>query len=58
MRLKKLSFLLVLLFSFNLFATNGKNIFNTSKLNISKKGFLNGPVKTYYKNGKIKSKEY
>ncbi|MBF1207006.1 MAG: toxin-antitoxin system YwqK family antitoxin, partial [Fusobacterium periodonticum] len=34
------------------------NISNISKLNVSKKSFLNGPVKTYYKNGKIKSKEY
>ena len=58
MRLKKLSFLLVLLFSFNLFGANSKNISNISKLNVSKKSFLNGPVKTYYKNGKIKSKEY
>ena len=58
MRLKKLSFLLVLLFSFNLFEANSKNISNISKLNVSKKSFLNGPVKTYYKNGKIKSKEY
>ena len=58
MRLKKLSFLLVLLFSFNLFGANSKNISNISKLNVSKKSFLNGPVKTDYKNGKIKSKEY
>ena len=58
MRLKKLSFLLVLLFSLNLFGANSKNISNISKLNVSKKSFLNGPVKTYYKNGKIKSKEY
>ena len=58
MRLKKLSFLLVLLFSLNLFGANSKNISNTSKLNVPKRSFLNGPVKTYYKNGKIKSKEY
>lgn len=60
MRIKKISFLLILLFSFNLFAASSKNknIFDTSKFNISKKGFLNGPVKTYYKNGKLKSKEY
>ena len=60
MRIKKISFLLILLFSFSLFAASSKNknIFDTSKFNISKKGFLNGPVKTYYKNGKLKSKEY
>ena len=58
MKIKKISFLLVLLFSFNLFGANGKNILNSSKLNVSKKSALNGPVKTYYKNGKIKSKEY
>ena len=60
MRIKNISFLLILLFSFSLFAASSKNknIFDTSKFNISKKGFLNGPVKTYYKNGKLKSKEY
>ena len=58
MKIKKISFLLVLLFSLNLFGANGKNISNISKLNVSKKSALNGPVKTYYKNGKIKSKEY
>ena len=58
MKIKKISFLLVLLFSFNLFGANGKNISNISKLNVSKKSVSNGPVKTYYKNGKIKSKEY
>ena len=58
MKIKKISFLLVLLFSLNLFGANSKNISNTSKLNVPKRSFLNGPVKTYYKNGKIKSKEY
>ena len=58
MKIKKISFLLVLLFSFNLFGANSKNISNASKLNVPKRSFLNGPVKTYYKNGKIKSKEY
>ncbi len=58
MRIKKMSFLLILLFSLNLLAASSKNIFNTSKLNISKKSFLNGPIKTYHKNGKLKSKEY
>ena len=58
MKIKKISFLLVLLFSFNLFGANSKNISNISKLNVSKKSVSNGPVKTYYKNGKIKSKEY
>ena len=58
MRIKKISFLLILLFSLNLLAANSKNIFNASKFNVSKKSFLNGPIKTYYKNGKLKSKEY
>ena len=58
MKIKKICFLLVLLFSLNLFGANSKNISNTSKLNVPKRSFLNGPVKTYYKNGKIKSKEY
>ena len=58
MKIKKISFLLVLLFSLNLFGANSKNISNASKLNVPKRSFLNGPVKTYYKNGKIKSKEY
>ena len=60
MKIKKISFLLILLFSFNLLAANSKNknIFDTSKLNVAKTRVLNGPVKTYYKNGKLKSKEY
>jgi len=58
MKIKKISFLLVLLFSLNLFGANSKNMLNSSKLNVSKKSVSNGPVKTYYKNGKIKSKEY
>lgn len=58
MKIKKISLLLILLFSFKLYAFNSKNIFDSSKLNISKSSFLNGPIKTYHKNGKLKSKEH
>ena len=46
MKIKKISFLLVLLFSFNLFGANSKNISNISKLNVSKKSVSNGKIKT------------
>ena len=45
---------------FELFAISKlpKNLFNSDKINILKKGILNGPINVYYPNGKIQAKQF
>ncbi|WP_427169093.1 toxin-antitoxin system YwqK family antitoxin [Fusobacterium nucleatum] len=60
MKIKKIFLLLLLLWGFDTLAVNKlpKNLFNSDKINILKRGFLNGPINVYYPNGKIKIKQF
>lgn len=60
MKIKKIFLILLLFMGLNILAVNKlqKNIFNSDKINILKRGILNGPVNIYYPNGKIKVKQF
>jgi len=60
MKIKKIFLFLLLFVGIELLAVSKlpKNLFNSDKINILKKGILNGPINVYYPNGKIKSKQF
>ena len=60
MKIKKIFLFLLLLVGFELFAISKlpKNLFNSDKINILKKGILNGPINVYYPSGKIQAKQF
>ncbi|QQB74303.1 toxin-antitoxin system YwqK family antitoxin [Fusobacterium canifelinum] len=60
MKIKKIFLFLLLFVGFELLAVSKlpKNLFNSDKINILKKGILNGPINVYYPNGKIQSKQF
>ena len=60
MKIKKIFLFLLLFVGLELLAVSKlpKNLFNPDKINILKKGILNGPISVYYPNGKIKSKQF
>ena len=60
MKIKKIFLFLLLLVCFELFAVSKlpKNLFNSDKINILKKGILNGPINVYYPSGKIQAKQF
>ena len=60
MKIKKIFLFLLLFVGIELLAVSKlpKNLFNSDKINILKKGILNGPISVYYPNGKIKSKQF
>ena len=55
MKIKKIFLFLLLFVGLELLAVSKlpKNLFNPDKINILKKGILNGPISVYYPNGKI-----
>ena len=60
MKIKKIFLFLLLFTAFELLAISKlpKNLFNADKINILKKGILNGPINVYYPNGKIQIKQF
>ena len=60
MKIKKIFLFLLLFLALEVLAVSKlpKNLFNSDKINILKKGILNGPVNVYYPNGKIKIKQF
>ena len=60
MKIKKIFLFLLLFTTFELLAISKlpKNLFNADKINILKKGILNGPINVYYPNGKIQIKQF
>ena len=60
MKIKKIFLFLLLFVGLELLAVSKlpKNLFNPDKINILKKGILNGPISVYYPNGKIQSKQF
>ena len=60
MKIKKIFLFLLLFLALEVLAVSKlpKNLFNSNKINILKKGILNGPVNVYYPNGKIKIKQF
>ena len=60
MKIKKIFLFLLLFLDLEVLAVSKlpKNLFNSDKINILKKGILNGPVNVYYPNGKIKIKQF
>ena len=60
MKIKKIFWFLLLFLGLEVLAVSKlpKNLFNSDKINILKKGILNGPVNVYYPNGKIKIKQF
>ena len=59
MKIKKIFLFLLLITGLEILAVGKlpKNLFNSDKINILKRGILNGPINVYYPNGKIKIKE-
>ena len=60
MKIKKFFLFLLVFVGIELLAVSKlpKNLFNSDKINILKKGILNGPINVYYPNGKIKIKQF
>ena len=60
MKIKKIFLFLLLFIGFELLAISKlpRNLFNSDKINILKKGILNGPMNIYYPNGKIQVKQF
>ena len=62
MKIKKIFLFLLLLVGVGveLLATSKlpKNLFNPDKINILKRGIINGPINIYYPNGKIQVKQF
>ena len=60
MKVKKIFLFLLVFVGIELLAVSKlpKNLFNSDKINILKKGILNGPINVYYPNGKIKIKQF
>ena len=60
MKIKKIFLFLLLLVGVELLATSKlpKNLFNPDKINILKRGIINGPINIYYPNGKIQVKQF
>ncbi len=60
MKIKKIFLFLLLFVGLELLAVSKlpKNLFNPDKINILKKGILNGPISVYYPNGKIQVKQF
>ena len=56
MKIKKIFLFLLLITGLEILAVGKlpKNLFNSDKINILKRGILNGPINVYYPNGKIK----
>ena len=60
MKIKKIFLFLLLITGLEILAVGKlpKNLFNSDKINILKRGILNGPINVYYPNGKIKIKQF
>ena len=60
MKIKKIFLFLLLITGLEILAVGKlpKNLFNSDKINILKRGILNGPINVYYPNGKIKVKQF
>ena len=58
MKIKKNFFVFVIICRSWIISKLPKNLFNPGKINILKKGILNGPISVYYPNGKIQSKQF
>lgn len=60
MKVKKIFLFLLLFLNFEILAVSKlpKSLFNSDKINILKRGILNGPINVYYPNGKIKVKQF
>ena len=60
MKIKKIFLFLLLVIGLEILAVGKlpKNLFNSDKINILKRGILNGPINVYYPNGKIKVKQF
>ena len=60
MKIKKIFLFLLLITGLEMLAVGKlpKNLFNSDKINILKRGILNGPINVYYPNGKIKIKQF
>jgi len=60
MKTKKFFLFLLLFVGFEMLAVNKlpRNLFNSDKINILKKGILNGPMNIYYPSGKIQVKQF
>ena len=60
MKIKKIFLFLLLFIGFEILAVSKlpRNLFNSDKINILKKGILNGPMNVYYPSGKIQVKQF
>ncbi len=60
MKIKKIFLFLLLFIGFEMLAVSKlpRNLFNSDKINILKKGILNGPMNVYYPSGKIQVKQF
>ena len=60
MKIKKIFLFLLLFIGFELLAISKlpRNLFNSDRINILKKGILNGSMNIYYPNGKIQVKQF
>ena len=60
MKIKKIFLFLLLFVGFEMLAVSKlpRNLFNSDKINILKKGILNGPMNIYYPSGKIQIKQF
>ena len=60
MKIKKFFLFLLLFVGFEMLAVSKlpRNLFNSDKINILKKGILNGPMNIYYPSGKIQVKQF
>ena len=60
MKVKKIFLFLLVFVGIELLAVSKlpKNLFNSDKINILKKGILNGPINVYYPSGKIQVKQF
>ena len=60
MKIKKIFLFLLLFIVFEMLEVSKlpRNLFNSDKINILKKGILNGPMNVYYPSGKIQVKQF